>query len=254
MEDGKFITLKRSNLPVDLKNLLLEGASNLSVPIDEAKVEKFFIYKDLLLEWNKNINLTAITDEKEIVIKHFLDSLSVFPAFDFYNKLKVIDVGTGAGFPGIPIAIASQNCHVTLLDSLNKRVSFLKEVCEALALTNVATFHGRAEDFGQNKDFREKFDVCVSRAVASLPMLCEFCLPFVQVGGYFLALKGPNMEDELKQSKNAVQQLGGAIERVELAEVPFSDMKHTIILIKKVKETPSKYPRKAGKITKDTVL
>ncbi len=233
--------------------ILIEACEKIGVEIGEEQVFQFMKYKDLLLEWNEKINLTAITDEKEILLKHFVDSLSVLPFIDIKNK-SVIDVGTGGGFPGLPIKIACPFAKVTLLDSLNKRINFLKEVVSQLGLDDVYCVHLRAEDGGQDFNYREKFDFCVSRAVANLAVLAEYCLPFIKVGGTFVSLKGPDAKAEVIQAGKAIDVLGGEIDVVEKVQIPFTDINHTLIMIKKVRQTPSKYPRKSGKISKSPIV
>lgn len=236
-----------------MDKILIEACEKLGVELDARQVSQFMKYKDLLLEWNEKINLTAITDEKEILLKHFADSVSVLPFIDIKGK-DVIDVGTGGGFPGVPLKIACPLANVTLLDSLNKRINFLKEVVSELGLSNVSCVHSRAEDGGQDLNYREKFDVCVSRAVANLAVLTEYCLPFIKVGGTFVSLKGPDAKPEVIQAQNAIDVLGGQIDIVEKVKIPFTDINHTLIMIKKVRQTPSKYPRKSGKISKSPIL
>jgi len=232
--------------------MLTDACRELGVIIDEYRVYQFFKYMDLLLSCNKRFNLTAITEPKEILLKHFADSISLIPFVDIKNK-NVIDVGTGAGFPGIPIKIAEPSVKITLLDSLNKRINFLRNVVSEISLTDVNCVHSRAEDGGRNPDFRENFDVCVSRAVANLAVLSEYSLPFVKVGGVFVSLKGPDVKSEIDDSKAAVDALGGEVEFVEKVEIPFTDIVHTLIMIKKVRQTPVIYPRKSGKISKNPI-
>ena len=229
---------------MDFKNKIMELSKKIDINISEIQVEKFNEYMQLLLEWNKKINLTAITDESEIILKHFIDSLTVLKYVKDNNK--IIDVGTGAGFPGIPLAIMNLNIDISLLDSLNKRINFLNEVSNKLELKNIKTIHGRAEDFGQNKETREKFDVAVSRAVANMTTLAEYLLPFVKVGGYAICMKGPNIEEELDKAKFAIKELGGIIEKVDNFNLPDSDIERNIVIIKKISNTPNRYPRKAG--------
>lgn len=237
---------------MDYKQLLIEGCRKVGVDIDDAKAEAFLKYKDLLIEWNKKINLTSITEEKDIIIKHFIDSIAIIKYIKLTNK-KVIDIGTGAGFPGIPLKIIDNSIEVTLVDSLNKRIIFLNEVIQQLNLKNIFSIHSRAEDLGINNNYREKYDICVSRAVANLSTLCEYSLPLVNVGGVFISQKGPNIEDELNESKKAISVLGGELEKVERIQLPFTDIIHTIIFIKKVRQCPVKYPRKSGKPTKEPI-
>ncbi|WP_053955120.1 16S rRNA (guanine(527)-N(7))-methyltransferase RsmG [Inediibacterium massiliense] len=236
------------------EEILREGAKRLGLSLDEEQINQFLTYKDLLVEWNKNVNLTAITEDQEVMIKHFLDSLSCMSIPYIKKGDKIIDVGTGAGFPGIPIHIYDKDVQLTLLDSLNKRIKFLETVCNDIGLKNVSFEHGRAEDYGQNKDFREKYDVAVARAVAQLNILCEYCLPFVRVGGYFICQKGPNIEEEMENAQRSIQILGGKfIEKRDIA-LPFSDLHHNVVVIQKIKETSTKYPRKAGTPTKKPLI
>lgn len=246
--------LKIGDITVDgeLKKLLIDGADVFNISLKEEQVDKFFRYKDVLKEWNEKINLTAIEEDREIIIKHFIDSLSILPLIKDEN-VKLIDVGTGAGFPGIPVKIARESIEVTLLDSLDKRVKFLNEVIKVNALSGIKALHGRAEEKGVLPEFREKFDISTARAVANLPVLIEYCLPFVKVGGYFIAMKGSNI-DEIDSSKKALDILGGKIEEVKEFNLPFTDSKRNIIVIKKFRQTPTKYPRKAGKPSKEPLI
>lgn len=203
-------------------------------------------YKELLLEWNEKINITRITEEDEVYVKHFLDSLSLFKTKYLEGEKSLIDIGTGGGFPGLAAKIYNKNLDVTLLDSLNKRLIFLDEVIKELKLDKVSTIHGRAEELGRDSEFREKYDIATSRAVANLSTLLEYDLPFVKVGGYFISMKGPEYVEEVKNAKNALKTLGGQIEEIVEIKLPM-DITHYLIVIKKVKETPSKYPRGGGK-------
>ena len=212
--------------------------------IDNVSAEKFAVYMELLREWNEKINLTAITDEEGILVKHFFDSCSNSEFVD--NNSKIIDVGTGAGFPGLPLKIVNDTLNLTLVDSLNKRIKFLNEVKNKLGLKNVETVHGRAEDVGIDNKYREKYDFAVSRAVAELRILVEYLLPLVKVGGKVIAMKGPNIDEEVENAKKAVKLLGGEIERIESFRLGNTDNERTVIIIKKIKNTESKYPRKAG--------
>ena len=218
--------------------LMKNACDSVEMNFDEDKYNKFITYKNLLQEWNEKINLTAITEDKEVIKKHFIDCIKAFSENQFKEAKTLIDVGTGAGFPGLPIAIMKEDLNITLLDSLNKRVNFLNIVKNSLNLTNVTTIHSRAEDGARNKELREKFDIATSRAVANMAVLSEFCLPYVKVGGYFIALKGPAITDELNDAKNAIGTLGGKLIEVIEVSVEGTDLKHNLVVIKKVKETP----------------
>lgn len=233
--------------------LLADCCEKMGVPLTEGQIGQFMAYLALLLEWNKKINLTAITEERAVVLKHFADSLSLAPAIG-EGALSVIDVGTGAGFPGLPLKIARPEIRLMLLDSLQKRIGFLEEVTAQLGLENVSCVHGRAEEGGQSPAYREKFDLCVSRAVAALPVLLEYCLPFVKTGGYFVALKGPDAERELAESRAALETLGGRLSEIRNAAIPGTNLAHKLVFIEKTAATPAQYPRKAGKITKKPLL
>lgn len=235
-----------------MKNLLKNACNELNLKIDDNQIDEFLKYKQLLLEWNEKINLTAITDDKEIILKHFVDCLTVCKFINFNNK-TFIDVGTGAGFPALPIKIFCKSSVPTLLDSLNKRINFLKTVGNELNSQNITYVHSRAEDAGQDIAFREKYDFCVSRAVANLSVLAEFDLPFVKVGGYFIALKGPLLDNEIIDANKAITTLGGIIEKVETIKIPFTDIEHKLVFIKKLRQTPKQYPRKAGKVSRNPI-
>lgn len=232
-------------------NTLIDGSKELDIQLTEDQISKFTLYKELLLEWNQKINITAIEDEDEIDIKHFLDSLTILRTNLFKRNVKVIDIGTGGGFPGLPLKIVEESIDLVLLDSLRKRINFLDEVIKNLKLDNVSTIHGRAEDYGQDRKYREKFDIAISRAVASLDVLCEYSLPFVKVGGYFVSMKGKNVDEELDEAKKSIRVLGGEFVDKILVPVPNSDIVHSLIILKKVSETPTKYPRQAGKPKKN---
>ncbi|MCH5209391.1 MAG: 16S rRNA (guanine(527)-N(7))-methyltransferase RsmG [Oscillospiraceae bacterium] len=234
-----------------MKDLIINGAARLDTALDEKQVNELTEYARLLVEWNEKINLTAITDEEGIATKHFLDSLTAISSG--YIGKNVIDVGTGAGFPGLVIKIAKPEIKLTLLDSLNKRIKFLDEVCRNLNLDDVELLHMRAEDGGRNSAYRGRFDTVVSRAVANLTVLSEWCIPFLRQGGYFLAMKGPLAEDEIKDAKRAITILGGKIEDIYEADIPFTNLRHKIVVIKKVGQTPLKYPRKPGIATKNPI-
>ncbi len=219
--------------------------------LDQNKYNQFIRYKELIQEWNQKVNLTAITEDEDIIKKHFIDSIKVFKFREIIEAKYIIDIGTGGGFPGIPMKIINPRSELVLLDSLNKRINFLNEVINELDLKNIKTIHGRAEDFAQDEIYRENFDIAVSRAVANLTVLIEFCLPYVKVGGYFVALKGPAIDEEIKEAEGAIKLLGGNIEEIIEVEIEDSDLKHNLLVIKKIKSTPKKYPRKAGMITKN---
>lgn len=225
---------------------LQELAQNWNINLSEKQVEQFQIYYEYLIKINQVMNLTAITQKDEVIMKHFLDSLSIVQLIDFSQIENVIDVGTGAGFPGIPLKIAFPHLQVTLMDSLNKRVKFLNETGEKIGVKNMVAIHSRAEELGKNKEYREKYDLCVSRAVANLSTLSEYCIPFVKVGGYFVSYKGNHISQECMEASGAIEQLGGKIEKQLEFYLPESDIERTFIKIKKIKQTPNKYPRKAG--------
>lgn len=232
-----------------MKEILLSGCQQLNIGIDEEKTEQLLEYAKLLVEWNEKMNLTAITDSEGIATKHFLDSMTALVTGKV--KGKVADIGCGAGFPGLVLKIMKPEIELTLLDSLKKRLTFLDNVCAELGLDNVQTVHSRAEDGGRL--MREQFDTVVSRAVANMTVLSELCLPFVKVGGYFLALKGPLADEELSAAKRAIEVLGGKVESIFSAEIPFTDLEHKIIIVKKVRHTPMQYPRKAGIAAKSPI-
>lgn len=219
---------------------------SLGITLSEEQINQFLIYYEMLVEWNEVMNLTAITDYDEVMKKHFIDSISLIKAYDVSKKVSVIDVGTGAGFPGLALKIAYPNLQVTLLDSLNKRINFLNAVIEKLGLTGVDTVHGRAEDFAKAGKLREKYDLCVSRAVANLSTLSEYCLPFVKVGGQFISYKSEKIVEEKEAAGKAIQILGGRVKSQVEFMLPDCDIYRNLFVIEKVKETPKKYPRKAG--------
>lgn len=212
--------------------------------LNNYKIKQLYNYMELLLDWNKKINLTAITEPKEIIIKHFIDSMTINKYIE--NNSNIIDIGTGAGFPGLPIKIINDNISVTLLDSLNKRIKFLDEVISNLNLEKVKTVHSRAEDAAQNKQYRQKFDFAVSRAVAPLNYLLEYMLPFVKINGKCICMKGSNYKEELNDAEAAIFKLGGEVEKTEKIKLPNTNIERNIIIIKKIKNTPKEYPRKAG--------
>lgn len=226
-----------------------EFSNEIDILLNEKQIEQFYTYMELLLEWNEKINLTAITKPEEIILKHFIDSITI--AKKIPENVKLVDVGTGAGFPGIPLKIVREDIELTLLDSLQKRINFLQEVVEKLELTGVKAIHSRVEDFGKNKKYREIFDCATSRAVANLSTLVEYLLPLVKLNGCCISMKGANVEEEIAQSRNAVLLLGGKMEEVEKFQLPKSDMDRCVVFIRKVKHTPLKFPRKSGVPAKD---
>ncbi len=230
------------------KNKFIDMFSSGGISVSDEQYDKFLIYSDMLVEWNNKCNLTAILDPEGITIKHFYDSIFPFMSIDIPQNAKLIDVGTGAGFPSVPLAIMRNDLKLTLLDSLNKRINFLSELTDTLEV-NAECVHGRAEEFGQKADYREKFDIATARAVASLPELCEYCLPFVKVGGYFVSLKGSNGLEELNNSYNAISTLGGDVVEKRNYTLPNDDGR-TLVVIKKISHTPTKYPRNKGQMTK----
>lgn len=229
----------------------LKSLKKLNIHLNEKQVYQFMKYYEMLIETNKVMNLTAITDFDEVIDKHFVDSLALIQAIDLNKELKVIDIGTGAGFPGIPLKIAFPELDILLLDSLNKRIHFLNQVISELGLENIQTIHGRAEDFGKNPLYREKFDLCVSRAVANLSTLSEYCVPFVQVDGYFISYKSGKVQEELDASRHAVDILGGKVEKCLNYALADTDMERSLVVIHKLKPTKKAYPRKAGKPSKE---
>lgn len=232
--------------------LFIDNLKELGVEIDSKQLEQFNQYYETLVEWNEFMNLTGITEYDEVLLKHFVDSLVLDPnKLIKSDKIKLIDVGTGAGFPGLPIKIAFPNVDVVLLDSLNKRIKFLDEVINKLGLENIKTIHSRAEDGGRNKELREKFDIAISRAVANLSSLAEYNLPYVKLGGYFVAMKSGEIDEEAENAKKAIKLLGGQLEKITKFRLPNTDIDRSLVLIKKVKETSKKYPRKAGLPTKE---
>ncbi|MCH5138583.1 16S rRNA (guanine(527)-N(7))-methyltransferase RsmG [Clostridiaceae bacterium UIB06] len=231
-------------------SIMNAALSDVKLHFDEDTYNKFMQYKDMIKDWNEKINLTAIVEDEQIVKKHFIDCIKIFKFSPLKEAKSIIDIGTGAGFPGIPIKIIKKDINVVLLDSLNKRINFLNEVINKIELKNIYTIHGRAEDFSRKSEYREKSDAAVSRAVANLAVLSELCIPYVKVGGYFVAMKGPSVEEEIKDGKNAVSILGGKIDDVIKIEIENSDLNHNLVVIKKVKETPKIYPRKAGTAVK----
>lgn len=236
------------------KQQMQEELNAFGICLSDAQIKQFYRYYEILIQQNQVMNLTAITEEREVVTKHFVDSLSladIYPEFQRGDPISLIDVGTGAGFPGIPLRIAFPSCQVTLLDSLNKRVKFLQQVCGDLQLTQVNAVHGRAEDLGHQEEYRERYRLCVSRAVANLSTLSEYCLPFVQVGGMFISYKSGNVEEEAGEAEYAIAQLGGRLKKIHSFSLPGTDMRRSFVVIEKVKKLHKKYPRKAGLPSKE---
>ena len=223
-----------------------KGLRDLNITLTDGQNEQFLQYYELLTEWNSFMNLTAITEYEEVILRHFLDSLASVKVWDFKNTDTVIDVGCGAGFPGIPLKIAFPNIRLVLLDSLNKRIRFLNQVVEELGLSEVKTIHGRAEDFARQKEYREQFDLVVSRAVANLSTLSEYCLPYVKVNGSFLAYKSGKIDEEVSAAQKAVKLLGGSPARVVKFQLPDTDLDRSFVMVKKEKQTSQRFPRKAG--------
>lgn len=233
---------------------LKEGLEHYGIALSEDQLHQFMIYYQNLISWNKVMNLTAITEISDVIHKHFLDSLSiteVFPPETLHNGGKLIDVGTGAGFPGIPLAIVFPELEITLLDSLQKRVNFLNDTIEKTGLTNITAIHSRAEEAGRNKKYREIYDYTVSRAVANLSVLTEYCLPFTKQGGYFIAYKSGNAEEEIREAGKAIKLLGGALNTQKKFNLFGTDQERILAVIRKENKTPSKYPRKAGTPSKE---
>ena len=235
----------------DFFNILMELSNSIGINLKDEQVNKFYRYMNLLLEWNEKINLTAITDPKEIILKHFIDSLTI--SSKIKENSKLVDVGTGAGFPGIPLKILRDDLEIVLVDSLNKRINFLNLVIDKLGLKNIKAIHSRVEDFGQMKNYRERFDYSTSRAVANLSTLSEYLLPLVKISGEVICMKGSEIEEEVNQAQNAISVLGGKIEKIDNFKLPKSDISRNIIVIKKIKPTSSKYPRKSGLPSKQPI-
>lgn len=227
----------------------MAGLGELNISLSDSQIKQFLDYYELLVETNKVMNLTAITEFDDVIEKHFLDSLSLCRVFDLNREVSILDLGTGAGFPGIPLKIAFPEINLVLADSLNKRILFLQEVIDTLQLQKVEAVHGRAEEMARNKVYREQFDLCVSRAVANLSSLSEYCIPFVKEGGVFISYKSGDIDEEANQAKRAIKILGGSL--MKLYKFDLYNQKRSFVMIKKMKRTPKVYPRKAGTPTKE---
>ena len=229
-----------------MRDLLQEAFAAAGFPLSAVQAQQFEQYYTILLDWNQRMNLTAIEDAEDVVYKHFLDSVLTLQVTGPLGGKQLIDVGTGAGFPGVPLKIMTPTLELCLFDSLQKRIHFLEHLCGQLALKDVRTLHGRAEEFGQNAAYRETFDLATARAVAKLPVLAELCLPFVRVGGQFVALKGPELEQELAESQRALETLGGRLGEIKNIQLAHGQYERNLVVVEKIRPTPKKYPRRAG--------
>ena len=235
-------------------SVLDQGCQEMGIVLDGEQRQQFVDFYEYLVEKNKVMNLTGITEFQEVLVKHFLDSLACVKAVDIKKVKRMMDVGTGAGFPGVPLKIAFSHLEACLLDSLKKRVNFLEETFDLLKLTDITAVHGRAEEYAKNKAYRESFDLCVSRAVSNLATLSEYCLPYVKVGGSFISYKSGTVQEEAEQAEKAVKILGGKIRDVVYFSLPDSEIQRSLVVIEKVKSTSGKYPRKAGTPLKEPLV
>lgn len=233
--------------------ILEDGCKQFNIMLTDKQRHQFIQYFEILVEWNRVMNLTAITEFQEVLLKHFVDSLSISGILNINDISDMIDVGTGAGFPGIPLKIAFPHLRITLLDSLKKRINFLDEVIEQLQLAHVEVIQGRAEEYARQKNYRETYDLCVSRAVANLSTLSEYCLPYIKEDGYFVSYKSGKIEEELAESEKSLSTLGGRLKKVHKFQLGNTDMSRSLLVIMKEHKTPSKYPRKAGTPAKDPI-
>ena len=231
--------------------ILNDGIKEFGITLSDSQIDQFMMYYKILIEWNQVMNLTAITAFNEVCTKHFLDSISLCKVIDCTQEYTLMDVGTGAGFPGIPLKIVFPNLQITLLDSLGKRVKFLNEVIQRLGLHGIQAIHGRAEDYAKANLLREKFDICISRAVANLSTLSEYCIPYVKEGGFFISYKSEKLSEEMSNAKKAIEILGGNIVSQNEFLLPNSDIYRNLLVIQKIALTPKKYPRKAGLPSKE---
>lgn len=234
--------------------ILDQGCREMGISLNEQQRQQFIDFYEYLVEKNKVMNLTGITEFQEVLVKHFLDSLACVKAIDMQKVKRVMDVGTGAGFPGVPLKIAFPHLEACLLDSLKKRVNFLEETFALLKMTDITAVHGRAEEFAKNKVYRESFDLCVSRAVSNLATLSEYCLPYVKPGGSFISYNSGTVQEEVEQAEKAVKILGGKIRDVIYFQLPDSEIQRSLVVVEKVKATPGKYPRKAGTPLKEPLV
>lgn len=234
----------------EFEKFFLEEIKKNNIIVEESNIELFYKYMVYIIQWNSKINLTAITNEKEFVVKHFIDSLTVNKYIE--KGSKIIDIGTGAGFPGIPLKICNKESRVTLIDSVNKKLNVIKNISEELMLEDLEIIHTRAEDLANKEKYREKFDIATTRAVSNLTTLVEYMLPFLRIGGIAICMKGPNFETELEESKKAISVLGGKVEKIETIDIN-KELERNIVIIRKIKKTPDKYPRSQGKALKEPI-